>query len=166
MSTEIENKNEKKPTEADLQKILDKPDDGKSEIVTAVDGSISVEPKDTTEWMVFQLKHGGGKVMGMIETGEDCKRDAEAADRVMKKGRVIEVGNPHQVLVSVGQQMTFQTLPMSYGDRRIFVRSEEVSYSQFLGNSSDLVKRVRAQSSNITLPGQDGPMTAGGIAKP
>ena len=151
-----------KPTEAALQAVLDKPDDGKSEIVTAGDGSISVQPKDTTQWMIFHLKHGGGKVMGVVETGiEDCKRDAEAADKILKKGRIIEVGNPHQVLVSVGAQMTFQTIPMSYGDRRIFVRSEEVSYSQFLGNDSTLVTRVRAESSGIAMPG-DG----SAIAKP
>ena len=167
MSEENTGGEKPKPTATDLQAILDKPDDGKSKIVTAGDGSISVQPKDTTEWMLLHIKHGGGKVMGKVDVGEEnSKRDATLVAKVLKKGQLLEVGNPHTVVVSIGAQMTFQTIPLSYGDLRIFIRTEEIAYAQFLGNDGMLVTRVRAQSSGIAMPGASGPASTSDIAQP
>lgn len=108
----------------------------------------SEEKKPICEWILFQIK-GGGKIVGLVEV-DDGPRDIDAATDLMKKGFIIEVGNVHQVMIEMSPgKLGISAIPMNYGDRRIFLRTEEISFVQFMGAGSGLVQQITGQQTNI-----------------
>lgn len=102
------------------------------------------------EWILFQIK-GGGKIVGCVDVGtEGCKRDKAAIEVLTKKGQTLEVCNVHQVMVEMSPgRMAISAIPMDYGDRRIFLRTEEISFSQFMGEGGSLIAQITSQQSTI-----------------
>lgn len=84
--------------------------------------------------------------------------------------RIIELRNPHQVIVQAGHgKQVVACLPLSLGDRMIFLRSGEMMFAQFLDDKSPIVIDIRQATSGIVDPTAAKPgeeRTEGGIIIP
>lgn len=140
------------------------------------------------EWVLLHARNGE-QFAGLVDVSEDLKDDDKlykrcvAADIMQPKvglvrhaqsstedqaDNVIELRNPHQVIVQAGDgKQVIACLPMNVGDRIIFLRAGEILYVQFLDEKSPIVVEIRKSAANIVSPGEAGETrTAGGIVIP
>lgn len=145
------------------------------------------------QW-VFLHARNGEQFAGLVEVSADLDVDAKefkrclAADLLQPKvtvdttgtdkmhgevrevDRIIELRNPHQVVIQVGQgKQAVSCLALSLGDRLIFLRSGEMMYAQFLDDKSPIVIDIKSALTGIidpTAPKEGEARSEGGIILP
>jgi hypothetical protein len=143
------------------------------------------------EWVLLHAVNGE-QFAGMVEVPADLKQEDKlykrclTADLMQSKvdvevlpsakhhgvektaDRVIELRNPHQVMIQVGQgQQLISVLPLNVGDRLINLRASSILYSQFLDDKSPIILDIRKASAGIVAPGDaDEQKSGGGIILP
>jgi len=84
--------------------------------------------------------------------------------------RMIELRNPHQVMIQVGQgKQAVSCLPLNLGDKLIYLRAVEIMFAQFLDDKSPIVVEVRKLVTGLfdpTAPKENEARSEGGIILP
>ncbi len=84
--------------------------------------------------------------------------------------RMIELRNPHQVMIQVGQgKQAVSCLPLNLGDKLIYLRAGEIMFAQFLDDKSPIVLDIRQAVTGLvdpTAPKEGEERTEGGIILP
>jgi len=145
--------------------------------ILMADGEKAAAREKVYEWVLLHIRNGE-QYMGVVEVPDEFVDKADEpgheprgrmlAQAMVGKGFMAELGNAHRI-IEVGDgsgKASIIAIPLTYGDRRIFLRGEEVLFVQFLGTDSMLVKQARAAAANLELPTGDARTTASGLVVP
>lgn len=108
------------------------------------------------------------KVARVIDSGKGLDTEPVLVRRESTVDRIIELRNPHQVIIQAGQgKQVVSCIALNYGDRLIFLRSAEFMFAQFLDAKSPIVVEITMSTANLVSPGKIGEeRTGGGIIIP
>ena len=110
-------------------------------------------------WVLLHIRNGED-IIGLVPMARDGARDHQAAEQIMTvfdgckdNSEIIEVENPNQMFSQMdGHQKAIITMPLSHGDKRIFLRVSEILYVQFMDENGAIVSNIRAKDSKIAIP--------------
>jgi len=130
------------------------------------------------EWLLLHIRNGE-QLMGLVEVlKSDADPEGKEDQRAMaisilqtKTGqcdKIVTVRSPHQIMTSAGPNgMQVAPMPLSLGNKIIFLRTGEILYVQFMDAASPLVRKIMEAITGIVAPGVPGESrTEGGLVIP
>ena len=126
------------------------------------------------EWALLHIRNGE-QLLGLVEVPPQHKEDnpdyfENMAESIMRgkltmsdTDNIVPLRNPHQIMTSAGPQgMQVSPMPLSLGNKIIFLRAGEILYVQFMDQASPLLKKIMQAMSGIVVPETPGESRTGG----